>query len=109
MSAVKPRVLELVTTPMGVDDGQTLFPLRIARRLTEVQADFLTFYVRDDRVREEVESLGGCIHVAPSRLRHLPASTGPARCTSHLRGRSRGSGEWRSPAGGPGGWSGRSV
>lgn len=70
MSAVKPRVLELVTTPMGVDDGQTLFPLRIARRLTEVQADFLTFYVRDDRVREEVESLGGCIHVAPSRLRH---------------------------------------
>lgn len=63
------RVLELISTPMRFN-GQTLFPLRIVKHMKRVHADFLTYYVGDERVRTEVHAIGGKIHVAPSRMKH---------------------------------------
>lgn len=63
------RVLELISTPMRFN-GQTLFALRIVKPMDRVHADFLTYFVGDEHICKEVESLGGKIHVAPSRLRN---------------------------------------
>lgn len=63
------RVLELITTPMRFN-GQTLFPLRIVRRMKHVRADFLSYICGDERIRAEVEEMGGSVHVAPHRLKH---------------------------------------
>ena len=63
------KVLQIVTTPMGMD-GLALFPLRFAERMERVQVDFLTYWVADESVRARVEAMGGTLYVAPSRLRH---------------------------------------
>lgn len=63
------RVLELISTPMRFN-GQTLFPLRITKHMKRIHADFLTYYVGDERIREEAEAIGGTIHVAPSRMKN---------------------------------------
>lgn len=65
----KLRVLELITTPMAFN-GQTLFPMRAAAKMSGVHADFLTYRVESDRIREQVEAAGGTIYVAPHRLKH---------------------------------------
>lgn len=64
-------VLELITTPADYN-GLTRFPLRLARAMdsSAVHADFLTYYVADERIRAEIEAFGGELFVAPSRLRH---------------------------------------
>ena len=62
-------VLELITTPMDFN-GQTLFPMRAAARMKDVRADFLTYRIENDRIREQVEAMGGEIHVMPHRLKH---------------------------------------
>ena len=63
------HVLELITTPMAFN-GQTLFPLRAAAKMPGVRADFLTFAVDDERIREQVAELGGELFEAPHRLKH---------------------------------------
>lgn len=63
------RVLELISTPMRFN-GQTLFPLRIAKHMERVHTDFLTYYVGDERIREEATAIGAKIHVAPSRMKN---------------------------------------
>lgn len=62
-------VLELITTPMDFN-GQTLFPMRVAAQMQNVHADFLTYRVENDRIREQVETMGGKIHIMPHRLKH---------------------------------------
>lgn len=69
MSKQKLPVLELVTTPMGFD-GQTLFPLRITDLMENIRADFLAYGSCDERIRAQIETSGGRVYVAPSRLRH---------------------------------------
>lgn len=63
------RVLELISTPMNLN-GQTLFPLRIAKAMKRVNADFLSYALEDERVRTEVESMDGSVYIAPHRLKH---------------------------------------
>jgi len=63
------RVLELISTPMKFN-GQTLFPLRIVKQMKRVRADFLSYSLGSDRVREEIESMGGKVYIAPHRLKH---------------------------------------
>lgn len=63
------RVLELISTPMRFN-GQTLFAMRIVRHMKRVRADFLTYFVGDERIREDAAAMGSAIHVAPSRMRN---------------------------------------
>lgn len=63
------RVLQLISTPLKLN-GQTLFPLRMAKSMTRVQSDFLSYALADERVRAEVESMGGEVFIAPHRLKH---------------------------------------
>lgn len=63
------RVLELISTPMNLS-GQTLFPLRIAKAMKRVRADFLSYSLLDERVRTEAEAMGGTVYIAPHRLKH---------------------------------------
>lgn len=70
---VTPRplnVLELLTVPMDFS-GLPAFALRTVRRMNaSVHADFLSYHVGDERVREEIEAIGSRLYLAPSRLRH---------------------------------------
>jgi len=66
---VELKVLELINTPMDFN-GQTLYPLRMAGRMTGVRADFLTYYVADERIRDMVAAQGATLHTAPPRLRN---------------------------------------
>ena len=63
------RVLQLVTTPLKFN-GQTLFPLRMAKHMKRTQSDFLSYSIADEQVRAEIESMGGEVYVAPHRLKH---------------------------------------
>lgn len=65
------RVLELITVPIDFS-GLPAFALRTVRLMdpAAVQADFLSYHVGDGRVRDEIESMGCQLHIAPSRLRH---------------------------------------
>ena len=65
----KMKILSLISTPMNFN-GQTLFPLRIAKRMNRVHTDFLTYLVGDDRIRAEAEAMGSEIFVAPHRLKN---------------------------------------
>lgn len=63
------RVLQLISTPLKFN-GQTLFPLRIAKPMKRVRSDFLSYSIADERVRAEVEAMGGEVFIAPHRLKH---------------------------------------
>jgi len=63
------RVLQLISTPLNLS-GQTLFPLRIAKHFKRVRADFLSYAIIDDRVRDAAEAMGGSVYIAPHRLKH---------------------------------------
>ena len=65
----KMKILSLISTPMNFN-GQTLFPLRIAKRMNRVHTDFLTYLVGDDRIRAEAEAMDSEIFVAPHRLKN---------------------------------------
>ena len=64
------RVLELMTIPM-IYDGPNQFALRFVKHMDRkhLRADFLSYRLGDERIRADVEKMGGEVFIAPNRLK----------------------------------------